>query len=58
MRLSQKQKDLVRHFGAKVSEQAAPQDWLVSQTERGDIFILTPRSKIAKTRRVFAQLAA
>lgn len=54
---TQKQQELISHFGAKLAEEAKPGDWLASFTERGDMFILTPRSKVFKTRRVLAQLA-
>ena len=56
-KVSPQARDLIRHFNAKPSAEASPKDFLASWTEY-NLFILSPRSKITKTRKVLAQLPA
>ncbi len=56
-KLTPQQAFLVAWTNAKASEDAKPQDYLVSWTQH-HMYILSPRSTITKSRKVLFQLPA
>ncbi len=56
MKPTQRQADLIAAFAAKFTGEAKPLDYQATFTEDGTVWILSPRSKVFKTRKVLASL--